>query len=100
MISFITIPLRYGPQRNNDTKWIEMVLDADESNLETQTDGEKPIVVRVAAAFPGKGMAYDAAHREHVWKKRSAGALILYTDASEFTAIQMYQVHSTAPWED
>ncbi len=89
MTLFIIILLPYGPQLNNDSKWIEVIRDADESNAETLSDDEKRIIVTVAAAFPGKRMAYDAAHREHVWKKRSAGVLSQYTDASELTEIQM-----------
>jgi putative zinc finger/helix-turn-helix YgiT family protein len=81
--------LPFGPQLNNYSELVDLIRGADESEAEPFTEEEKRIIVRVAAAFPSKRMAYDAAHREHVWKKRTAGALIPYTDSSELTEIQM-----------
>ncbi|MBU1054328.1 MAG: helix-turn-helix domain-containing protein [Proteobacteria bacterium] len=79
--------LPFGPQLNNYNELISLIRAADETKAETLTEEEKRIIIKVAAAFPRKKMAYDAAHREQVWKKRNTGALIPYTDASELTEI-------------
>lgn len=81
--------LPYGPQLNNYNDLISLIREADEGEAEPLSEEEKRIIARVAAAFPSKKSAYDAAHHERVWEKRPTGALIPYTDASELTEIQL-----------
>jgi hypothetical protein len=37
--------------------------------------------------FPEERMAYDAAHKEKIWKKQPNGAIIPYTDSAELTGL-------------
>jgi len=79
--------LPYGPQLNNYSDLVELIKEADEGEAEPLTDEEKSIIVRVAVTFPDKRMVYDASHREEVWKGRSPGEIIPYTDAEKLTGI-------------
>lgn len=79
--------LPYGPQLNNYSDLVELIIRADESEAEPLTDEEKSIIVRVAATFTNKQMVYDASHREEVWKNRNPGDLIPYTVAEKLTEI-------------
>ncbi len=79
--------LPYGPQLNNYKDLVELIRDADETKAKPLTTEEKRILVRVVKRFPDKQMIIDAAHREEVWKKKSAGSLIPYSGAFELTEI-------------
>jgi len=83
--TYAALPL--GPQLNNYRDLIDLIRDADETKAKPLTDEEKRILVRIAKRFPIKRMIIDAAHREEVWKRKSAGSLIPYSDAFELTEI-------------
>lgn len=79
--------LPHGPQLNNYKELVELIKNADETKAEPLTQEEKRILVRIAKRFPNKQMIIDAAHREEVWKKKSHGALMPYSDAFELKEI-------------
>ena len=79
--------LPYGPQLNNYKDLIEDIMEADESKAEALTPEEKRIIARIALRFPKERMAYDAAHKENIWKKQPNGAIIPYTDSAELAGI-------------
>ena len=79
--------LPYGPQLNNYKELIELIRNADETKAEPLTQEEKRILVRIAKKFPSKQKIINAAHREKVWKKKSAGVLMPYSDAFGLTEI-------------
>jgi len=74
--------LPHGPQLNNYKELVDLIRDADETQADPLTQEEKRIIVRIARTFPGKKMAYDATHREEVWKKKKPGDLMPYSDAA------------------
>jgi len=73
--------LSFGPQMNNYRDLVDCILDADESMAEPLSDSEQRIIERIVRAFPKDRMVYDAAHREEIWKEKTTGSLIPYTDA-------------------
>lgn len=79
--------LPYGPQLNNYKDLIEDIMKADETKAEPLTPEEKRIITRIALKFPEERMAYDAAHKEKIWKKQPNGAIIPYTDSAELTGV-------------
>ncbi len=79
--------LPYGPQLNNYNDLAKLILEEDENKAEPLTEEEKSIIVKVAATFPNKRIAYDASHREEVWKSRNPGELMPYTLAEGLTEI-------------
>ena len=79
--------LPYGPQLNNYKDLIEDIMEADESKAEALTPEEKRIIARIALRFTKERMAYDAAHKENIWKKQPNGAIIPYTDSAELAGI-------------
>lgn len=81
--------LPYGPQLNNYKELIELISDSDENKAKPLTDDEKKIIIRVALSFPEKRLAYDASHREEVWKNKATGSIIPYFDAEKLTEIQI-----------
>ena len=78
-----------GPQINNYRELIDEIQSANIEDAEPLTDEEKKIIVRVALTFRTKQSVIDAAHREEVFKNKSKGELIPYTDASKLTEIQL-----------
>ncbi len=83
--TYAALPL--GPQLNNYKELVDLIRDADETKATPLTPEEKRILVRIAKRFPKKRMIIDAAHREEVWKKKSAGTLMPYSGAFELTEI-------------
>jgi putative zinc finger/helix-turn-helix YgiT family protein len=79
--------LPYGPQLNNYRDLIEEIMSADETNAEPLSGEELRIIERIVKKFPREQMAYDAAHREKVWKDRATGTLIPYSAASEIAQV-------------
>ncbi len=79
--------LPYGPQLNNYRDLIEEIKNADESMAEPLTQEEKRVISRIAMAFPEEQMVYDAAHREIIWRRKDAGAIIPYYDSPELTGL-------------
>lgn len=51
------------------------------------TKEEKRIICKIAKRFPTKRAIYDAAHREDIWRNKTAGALMPYSDAAKLTQI-------------
>ena len=78
-----------GPQLNNYKELIDLIRDSDETKAVPLTDEEKRIIVRVALSFPNKKSVFNAAHREEVWKNKTAGSIIPYSDADKLTEIQI-----------
>lgn len=83
--TYAALPL--GPQLNNYKELVDLIRDADETKTRPLTPEEKRILVRIAKRFPKKRMIIDAVHREEVWKKKSVGALMPYSDAFELKEI-------------
>ena len=83
--TYAALPL--GPQLKNYKELVDLIRDADETKATPLTPEEKRILVKIAKRFPEKRMIIDAAHREEVWKKKSAGALMPYSGAFELTEI-------------
>ncbi len=83
--TYAALPL--GPQLNNYKDLIDDILKADVAKAEALTPEEKRIIARIATKFPREQMAYHAAHRETIWKKKPRGAIIPYTDSGELTAL-------------
>lgn len=79
--------LPHGPQLNNYKELVDLIRNADETKAKPLTQEEKRILVRIAKKFPNKQKIFDAAHREEVWKKKSPGALMPYSDAFNLTEI-------------
>ena len=79
--------LPYGPQMNNYRELINSILDSDESGAEPLSDIEKRIIKKIADKFPTDQKVFDAAHREKIWKEKSDGTLIPYTDAERLIGI-------------
>ncbi len=79
--------LPYGPQLNNYRDLLPSIKDADEKDAEPLSAEEKRIIARVAKTFPQKRMIIDAAHKETIWKRKSPGMIIAYTDSEELLEI-------------
>jgi putative zinc finger/helix-turn-helix YgiT family protein len=73
--------LPHGPQLNNYKELVDLIRDADETQADPLTPEERRIIARIARTFPDKKMAFDATHREDVWKKKKNGDLMPYSDA-------------------
>jgi putative zinc finger/helix-turn-helix YgiT family protein len=73
--------LPYGPQLNNYLDLVDLIRKADETKAEPLSEYEKKIIARVARKFPTKQMVYDASHREPVWKDKTRGSIIPYSDS-------------------
>lgn len=74
-----------GPQLNNYRDLVDAIKESDESEAEPLSEEEERILRHIAERFPDQRMAYDAAHRETVWKETATGALIPYSRAHEIT---------------
>lgn len=79
--------LPYGPQLNNYRDLIDEIKNADESMAEHLSQEEKRVISKIAMTFPEEQMVYDAAHRETIWRKKGAGAIIPYSDSAELAGI-------------
>jgi hypothetical protein len=76
-----------GPQLNNYKDLIQDIIKADELKAEPLNREEKRIITRIAMKFPEERTAYNAAHKEKIWKKQPDGAIIPYTDSGELTGL-------------
>ncbi len=79
--------LPHGPQINNYKELLDEIMGADETTAEALTDQERRIIRRVALAFPADQQVINAAHRELIWKEKTNGAMIPYTDADRLSEI-------------
>jgi putative zinc finger/helix-turn-helix YgiT family protein len=79
--------LPQGPQLNNYKELVTLINDSDENIAEPLTDQEKRIIARVAMRFPTDQSIYRAVHEEDVWKTRTRGDLLPYTEAGQLKGI-------------
>lgn len=83
--SYASMP--YGPQLNNYKELLDLIKASDVNETEPLTDEELGIIRQIAKRFPEDKDAFDAAHRETVWKNSRIGSLISYASAYELTEI-------------
>ena len=79
--------LPYGPQLNNYRDLIDEIKCARETSAEPLTPEEKQIVAMIAETFPQEKLIYDASHKEKIWKKKTTGAIIPYSDSFGLTGL-------------
>jgi len=79
--------LPYGPQLNNYRDLIDEIKNADGLMVKPLTQEEKRVIKKIAMTFPEEQMVYDAAHREIIWRRRGAWAIIPYSDSAELAGI-------------
>jgi len=79
--------LPYGPQLNNYRDLIDTIKKSDISEAEPLSVEEHKIIKVISAIFPKKRLVYDAAHREQIWKSKSIGQIIPYSDSSDLTEL-------------
>ena len=83
--TYAALPM--GPQLNNYKDLVEEIINADEQRAEPLTEEEKLIIEKVAYAFPNTRSVFSASHRETVWKEKSTGNAIPYSDAYRLTEL-------------
>jgi hypothetical protein len=79
--------LPYGPQLNNYRDLIDTIKQSDTLEAEPLSVEENKIVKIISKIFPRKKMVYNAAHREQIWKNKSIGQIIPYSESSELTEL-------------
>jgi len=79
--------LPYGPQLNNYKDLVQPIIRAEEREADPLEPQEVRIIEKVAARFPTNRSIYDAVHSEEIYKNRSIGELIPYTDAERLKNI-------------
>jgi putative zinc finger/helix-turn-helix YgiT family protein len=79
--------LPFGPQLNNYRDLVDAIKKADTTVAEPLSLDEERIIKNICKKYPNKGLVYNAAHREKIWKEKPNGAPILYSDASMLTEI-------------
>jgi putative zinc finger/helix-turn-helix YgiT family protein len=79
--------LPYGPQLNNYRDLIDEIKNANELSAEPLKTEEKRIIRGIARAFPEDRMVYNAAHKEKIWKEKTSGAIIPYSDSAKLTGL-------------
>jgi putative zinc finger/helix-turn-helix YgiT family protein len=83
--TYAALPM--GPQLNNYKDLVEEIISATLQQTEPLTEEEKWIIEKVASAFPRTRDVYNASHRETVWKEKSTGNTIPYSDAYRLTEL-------------
>lgn len=81
--TYAALPL--GPQLNNYRDLIDEIKQSDENEAEHLTVEEMNILNRIAKTFPEEAMIFDASHREIIWKNKSTGQIIPYSESSELS---------------
>jgi len=81
--TYAALPM--GPQLNNYRELVPDILKSDEHTAEPLSPEEKNIIKRVYEKFPGKTDAYNASHKEDIWKNKRTGEIIPYLESSELT---------------
>ena len=61
------------------------MLESNEEKAEPLAPEEKRIIERVCEKFPRKTDAFNASHREVIWKNKRTGEIIPYIESSELT---------------
>lgn len=82
---YAALPL--GPQLNNYRDLVEEIKKADESEAEPLTNEELLIIRNIVKAFPEDRRVYEAAHREKIWKDKTIGSAIPYSEAKGISEI-------------
>ena len=72
-------------QLNNYRDLIDEIKNADEKSAEPLTREEKRIITRISRTFPQEKLVYGATHREEIWKEKTAGEIIPYSDSARMT---------------
>ena len=83
--TYAALPM--GPQLNNYKDLVEEIIKANEKQAESLTEEEKLIIEKVALTFSSTKIVYSASHREAVWKEKSPGHFIPYSDAFRLTEL-------------
>ena len=83
--TYAALPI--GPQLNNYKDLVEGIIKSNEKQAEPLTEEEKLIIEKVARAFPNTRSVFNASHRETVWKEKSTGNTIPYSDAYRLTEL-------------
>jgi putative zinc finger/helix-turn-helix YgiT family protein len=76
---YAALPL--GPQLNNYRDLVEEIKKADGEEAEPLTSEELLIIRKIVKAFPEDRQVYEAAHREKIWKDKTVGSAIPYSEA-------------------
>lgn len=79
--------ITYGPQLNNYRDLVNPIKASDINDAEPLSDEELRIIGMVATRFPAEQDAYDAAHREKIWRDAPTGSLMPYSCAAELTEV-------------
>ena len=79
--------LPYGPQLNNYRDLIDIIKQSDISEAEPLSVEEKKIIKIISTIFPQKQMVYNAAHREQIWKNKSIGQIIPYSESNDLAEL-------------
>lgn len=83
--TYAALPM--GPQLNNYKDLVEEIIGATVQQTEPLTEEEKRIIEKVAFAFHRPRDVYNASHRETVWREKSTGNAIPYSDAYRLTEL-------------
>ena len=83
--TYAALPM--GPQLNNYRDLVDEIFQADPGTAPPLSPMEETIIARVARAFPSNKAVFDASHREQIWRQRTTGAIIPYTQASNLTEL-------------
>ena len=79
--------LPYGPQLNNYRDLIDTIKKSDVSEAEPLSVEENKVIKIISTIFPQKQKVYNAAHREQIWKSKSIGQIIPYSESSDLTEL-------------
>ncbi|MBM4310124.1 MAG: DUF4065 domain-containing protein [Deltaproteobacteria bacterium] len=73
--------LKYGPQLNNYRDLLTSIQESDTQKAEPLTTEEEALITKICRAFPTSRTAYNAAHKEPIWKNAPIGSIISYSSA-------------------
>ena len=79
--------LPYGPQLNNYHELIDTIKQSDISEAEPLSIEENKIIKIISTIFPQEKMIYNAAHRERIWKNKSIGQIIPYSESNDLAEL-------------
>jgi len=73
--------LPYGPQLNNYRDLLTSIQESDTQKAAPLSAEEDALIITICRAFPTPRKAYNAAHKEPVWKNAPIGSIISYSSA-------------------
>ena len=79
--------LPYGPQLNNYRDLIDTIKKSDTSEAEPLSVEENKIIKVISTIFPQKNLVFNAAHREQIWKNKSIGQIIPYSESCDLAEL-------------